>query len=128
MGPGLVVCRKRKTKETSPDWKLSEADKKFVPVSGKIGNRQKDGNLGTTGAPANIDVQESPGPADVLQQPNGSGSGRGREGGKKDGKTSVTSVTKRPGVEWNIKGRKSGGRSGEGSREMKMERAENQDS
>ncbi|CAG04611.1 unnamed protein product [Tetraodon nigroviridis] len=119
---------KQKTKETSPDWKLSEADKKFVPMSGEIGNRQKDGNLGTTGAPANIDVQESPGPADVLQQPNGSGSGRGREGGKKDGKTSVTSVTKRPGVEWNIKGRKSGGRSGEGSREMKIERAENQDS
>lgn len=36
--------------------------------------------------------------------------GRGGEGGKKDGTTSVTSVVKRLGVDWNIKGREQGGR------------------
>lgn len=50
-----------------------EADKKSIPMSGEIGNRQKDENLGTTEAATNIEAEESPGPSDVLQQPDGSG-------------------------------------------------------
>lgn len=85
-----------------------EADKKFIPVSGEIGNRHKDDNLGTTGAATNIAAEEPPGASDVLQKDQVSG--RGRKDGNKDGTTSVTSVRKRLGVDWNIKGRKSGGR------------------
>lgn len=77
-------------------------DKKFIPIPGEIGNRRQEENLGTTEAATNIDAEEPPGPS------NGSGrwQGRGREGkAAKDGATSVTSVTKRLGADWNIKGR-----------------------
>lgn len=81
-------------------------DKKFIPMSGEIGNSQKDKNLGTTEASPTIDAEESPGPWDVLQQPNGPGHRQRRQGSNKDGTTSVTSVMRRLGVDWDIKGRR----------------------
>lgn len=40
-------------------------------MSGQIGVRQKDENLGTTEAAANIDAEEPPGPSDVLEEVGG---------------------------------------------------------
>lgn len=86
-----------------------EADKKFIPMSGEIGNSKKDKNLGTAEAATNINaVPRAVGLFSSNQMDQVTGSGR--QGSNKDGTTLVSSVMRRLGVDWDIKGRKSGGR------------------
>lgn len=82
-------------------------DKKFIPMSDEIGNRQKGKNLGNSRSAnkyrhggATRAVKLSPARKWIRLL---------AEGGKtnsQDGATSVTSVTKRPGVDRDIKDRK----------------------
>lgn len=88
-----------------------EMDRKLIPMSsGEIRKRQKDLNLGTTGAATIIAEEEAPGPSEVLQLPRGSS--RWQRKGKRTETTSVTAAMKRLEVDWNVKDRMSGGRKG----------------